>query len=136
MCACVCVCELHINILGVRGRANGCASGKEVIINPLNFRFADSDKRRRQRSSSGCACVLQFGVCVCMCLCVLFGIFFVFLMTYRKDLLKAGTKIFEMRYASCVYELILLMRENVTKGGGGQHWQGRGQRKVKENTCN
>lgn len=40
-------------------------------------------------------------------------------MTYRKDLLKAGTKIFEMRYASCVYELILLMRENVTKRGGG-----------------
>lgn len=40
-------------------------------------------------------------------------------MTYRKDLLKAGTKIFEMRYASCVYELILLMRENVTKGGRG-----------------
>lgn len=39
-------------------------------------------------------------------------------MTYRKDLLKAGTKIFEMRYASCVYELILLMRENVTNGGG------------------
>lgn len=62
-------------------------------------------------------------------------------MTYRKDLLKAGTKIFEMRYASCVYELILLMRENVTKRvAGGQNWQretGRGgQRKVKANTCN
>lgn len=40
-------------------------------------------------------------------------------MTYRKDLLKAGTKIFEMRYASCVYELILLMRENVTHREGG-----------------
>lgn len=57
-------------------------------------------------------------VYVCVCLCVV-RYFFVFLMTYRKDLLKAGTKIFEMRYASCVYELILLMRENVTNGEGG-----------------
>lgn len=45
-------------------------------------------------------------------------------MTYRKDLLKAGTKIFEMRYASCVYELILLMRENVTHREGGNVGQG------------
>lgn len=60
-------------------------------------------------------------------------------MTYRKDLLKAGTKIFEMRYASCVYELILLMRENVTKRGGSKLAKGNGkggQRKVKANTCN
>lgn len=80
-------------------------------------------------------------VCVCVSVCVCFSVFFVFLMTYRKDLLKADTKIFEMRYASCVYELILLMRENVTKRGAGGSKLAKGngkggQRKVKANTCN
>lgn len=50
----MCVCELHINILGQTERERERVervrgSEREVIINPLNFRFADSDKRCRRR---------------------------------------------------------------------------------------